>query len=78
MAGRDGPVAGARLENWRDGSDDAELLLRLPLAKRQELVHNVVRSIGEWTDDSALLEKVRREAARAVILMMSERGEEEY
>ena len=63
--GRAGPVSGARLENWRDGSEDAELFLRLPLARRQELVHTVVRSIGEWSEDAALVEKVRRAAAKA-------------
>jgi hypothetical protein len=65
--GRNGPVSGARLETWRDGSEDAELFMRLPLLQRQQLVHRLVRSIGEWEDDPLLLERVRREAAQAVL-----------
>ena len=65
--GRDGPVSGARLETWRDGTEDAEIFLRLSLQKRQELVHRLVQSIGQWQTDFALLEAVRREAAAAVM-----------
>jgi hypothetical protein len=65
--GRNGPVSGGRLENWRDGSEDAELFMQLPLATRQGLIRRVVKKIGEWWDDAELLEKVRREAAKAVM-----------
>jgi hypothetical protein len=64
---RTGPLSGARLETWRDGSEDAEIFMRLPLKQRQALVWRLVRSIGEWRDEPSLLEQVRREAARAVI-----------
>ena len=69
--GRDGPVSGARFETWRDGSEDAELFMKLPLAPRQQLVRRLVRSIGEWQDDPLLLERTRREAAEAVMAMHS-------
>ena len=65
--GRSGPLSGARLETWRDGSEDAEIFMRLPLQQRQALVWRLVRSIGEWWDDPALLEHIRREAAHAVM-----------
>ena len=60
-------MSGTRLETWRDGTEDAELFMRLPLSKRQQLVHRLVRSIGEWENDPVLLERVRREAAEAVL-----------
>ena len=65
--GRSGPLSGARLETWRDGSEDAEIFMRLPLQQRQALVWRLVRSIGEWRDEPALLEHIRREAAHAVM-----------
>ena len=37
--GKEGPIVGARLETWRDGSEDFELFARLPIEHRQRLVH---------------------------------------
>ena len=65
--GRSGPVSGSRLESWRDGSEDAEIFLRLPLHERQRLIHQVVRSIGEWSGDVEVVERIRRHAAAAVM-----------
>ena len=67
--GRAGPISGTRLETWRDGSEDAEIFMRLPLLQRQQLVHRLVRSIGEWEADPILLERVRREAAAQLLLL---------
>jgi hypothetical protein len=65
--GRDGPVAGARMENWRDGSEDIEIFARLPASSRLLFIHRLVRSIGEWEINATLLEQTRREAAEELV-----------
>ena len=70
--GQSGPVSGARLEMWRDGSEDLELLAQLSVPDRQRLVYQVVRNIGEWSTDADVLENVRRQAAQ--LLMEAKSG----
>lgn len=65
--GRAGPIASARSEMWRDGLEDLELFVQLPMVQRQKLIHQLVHSIGGWRDNSTLLESIRRQAAHAVI-----------
>ena len=61
--GKRGPLSGTRAETWRDGSEDYELLARLPPAQRSELVRRLVAGKTDWRDDPALLERTRRKAA---------------
>jgi hypothetical protein len=61
--GKEGPLMGARLETWRDGSEDYEMFAQLPSALRRQLVHQLVSGLASWTDDAELLERTRRQAA---------------
>ena len=70
--GKRGPLSGTRAETWRDGSEDYELLARLPPAQRSELVRRLVAGKTDWRDDPVLLERTRREAAAQ--LMGAEAG----
>lgn len=63
--GVSGALSTVRLENIRDGLEDWELLLRLPPASRA-LIDAVAASPTEWTDDSALFDRVRRQVAEIV------------
>ena len=63
-----GPLTGTRAETWRDGSEDYELLARLPAPKRNELVRRLVAGKTDWRDDPALMEETRREAARLLMV----------
>ena len=65
--GQEGPLSSARLETWRDGSEDYELFARLSPTERLPLIRRLVRSIAGWDDDATLLEQVRREAAAALL-----------
>jgi hypothetical protein len=70
--GREGPLVGARVETWRDGSEDHELFAQLPMEQRQRLVHQLVSGLASWSDDPELLESVRREAAAYVMAALSQ------
>ena len=73
--GADGPLSSIRLENIADGFEDCELFRRLKnTTHRDELITMLVQSGDRWTDDPALLERVRREAAAAVIAEGSGHG----
>ena len=60
------PVGTTRLANFLDGLEDVELLKMLPQESTQALARQLARSLDDWTDDGALLEEVRLQAAAAV------------
>ena len=51
---------------YLSGLEDAELLKMLPQESTQALARRLARSLDDWTDDGALLEEVRLQAAAAV------------
>eukprot|EP01079_Euglenida_sp_SAG-EU17-18_P003013 gene3013-3573_t len=61
------PITTPRLDVQGDGIEDAELLLRLSPAQRKPLLQQLVRGPTDWTNDPALLEKVRRQALQALV-----------
>jgi hypothetical protein len=65
-AGENGPLSSQRLELLRMGWDDRVLLALLDPARRRDLASVLVRSANNFTFDHALLERMRREAARAI------------
>lgn len=65
--GSEGPLASARSETWRDGSEDFELFARLPMDKRRLLVQQAVAGMTQWQDDPLLLERLRRQAASMIL-----------
>ena len=55
-------------ENIADGLEDFELFRRIQnVTKRDSLINQLVQSGDLWTDDPALLESVRRQAAAVVL-----------
>ena len=62
-AGTGGPCATVRLAAIRDGLEDWELFARLGAKQAAPLLRRLVRSPTDWTEDAALLEATRREAA---------------
>jgi len=62
--GADGPISTSRLESIRDALEDLELFRTLPEKVRNAAVKKLVRNATDWTDDPALLEKVRRKLGR--------------
>ena len=58
-----GPCGTTRLASIRDGLEDWELFAALGGAKAAPLLRRLVRSPSDWTEDAALLEATRREAA---------------
>ena len=75
--GADGPVSTIRLENLTDGIEDWELFARLRDRERAaganeeatDLIARLVRAGDDRTEDPALLERTRREAARRLLDM---------
>lgn len=65
--GPDGPIPTVRLQNFRDGFEDIELLRMLHLNTTQQLVEPLVRSPTNFTLDPYLLEQTRRKAAQLVM-----------
>ena len=64
-----GPCSTIRLKNLRDGIEDLELFSRLSWAQRAPLLQQLIRNGTDWTDDPALLERVRREAAARIMAL---------
>merc|ERR1711870_132702 len=62
-----GPCGTTRLSSIRDGLEDWELFSALGGEKALPLLKRVVRSPTDWTEDAALLESVRRDAARMLM-----------
>ena len=66
-----GPISSIRLENLADGIEDRELLHRLPLDERIELIsqlwYNTPISPDDWRNDPTRLERLRREAAHKLL-----------
>eukprot|EP00928_Gymnodinium_smaydae_P028478 TRINITY_DN21709_c0_g1_i1.p1 TRINITY_DN21709_c0_g1~~TRINITY_DN21709_c0_g1_i1.p1 ORF type:complete len:613 (-),score=49.12 TRINITY_DN21709_c0_g1_i1:124-1962(-) len=58
-----GPCSTIRLSAIRDGLEDWELFLALGANHSIPLLRRLVRSATDWTEDPALLEATRREAA---------------
>ena len=68
MVRADHARACAAQENIADGLEDFELFRRIKnVTKRDGLINQLVQSGDLWTDDPALLESVRREAAAVVL-----------
>ena len=59
----DGPCGTIRLSSIRDGLEDWEMFSALGAAKAVPLLKRLVRSSTDWTEDPALLEATRRDAA---------------
>ena len=58
-----GPCSTIRLSAIRDGLEDWELFAALGAERATPLLKRLVRSASDWTEDAALLEETRREAA---------------
>lgn len=77
------PLSSIRLENLRDGMEDYEMFRHLPPQKLAQLIApvlangrncsaeapwtDVAKRCVDWHDDPAVLEAVRREAARLLM-----------
>ncbi|XP_065183311.1 uncharacterized protein LOC135814162 [Sycon ciliatum] len=65
--GQHGPVPSIRMEAFRDGAEDVELLRLISAEKAQPLVSLLIRASNDFTLDPVLLEEVRQEAARLAL-----------
>jgi hypothetical protein len=70
--GINGPIGTNRLVNIADGIEDWQLFKRLgvdemSINKGDDLIAQLVRNMTSRTQDSGLLERVRREAAHRVM-----------
>ncbi|KAK8812368.1 hypothetical protein WA158_007602 [Blastocystis sp. Blastoise] len=65
--GESGPIDSQRLCSLQDGMEDFELMKMLDPEVAKPLIHKLVRSAIDHTDDAQLLEQVRREAAKLIL-----------
>ena len=74
--GEDGPIATLRIKSLRDGIEDVELFRRAGavaggggfLNANHELISQIATNFTHFKEDPVLLERLRREAARALFI----------